>query len=122
MNQHILIVEDEAKLASLLQDYLTQSGFTTDILYDGSEVGDWLDKHTTSLILLDLMLPGKTGVDICKDVRKESDLPIIMTTGYSRQFSPEQALNSGIKKFAMKPLTQARLAILVREVLDSAKE
>ena len=57
MSQHVLIVEDEVKIASLLQDYLRQSGYETDSLYNGSEVEGWLAENSTDIVLLDLMLP-----------------------------------------------------------------
>ena len=63
MTQHILIVEDELKLSSLLQDYLIQSGFEVTCLHDGADVQPWLAEHHTNLVLLDIMLPNKSGVD-----------------------------------------------------------
>src|SRR5690554_1874455 len=80
MSQHILIVEDETKLASLLEDYLAQSGFEITAIHDGNEASTWLASNQPSLILLDLMLPGKSGLDIAKEVRKNSSVPIIMIT------------------------------------------
>ena len=84
MTQHILIVEDEVKLATLLQDYLVQSGFQVALIHDGALVEEWLASHQTNLVLLDIMLPGKSGVEICKDIRKHSRLPVIIITAKSR--------------------------------------
>lgn len=75
---HILIVEDELKLARLQADYLQNAGFDIDCLSNGLEVLPWLKANHTDLILLDLMLPGRDGLDICRDLR--SCLEIIVSS------------------------------------------
>jgi two-component system response regulator BaeR len=69
---HILIVEDEIKLASLLADYFIDAGFRTMLLHDGREVAPWLMEHTADVMLLDIMLPGKDGMAVCREVRERS--------------------------------------------------
>ena len=125
MSQHILIVEDEVKIASLLKDYLVQSGFEATILHDGSEVEDWLENNTTDLMLLDLMLPGKTGVDICKDVRKDSNLPIIMITAKVEEIDRLLGLELGADDYICKPFSPREVVARVKAVLrrsDSAEK
>jgi len=117
MNHHILIVEDEAKIASLLQDYLIQSGFETTVIHDGAEVEPWLDENTPTLILLDLMLPGKTGVDICKDVRKDSSLPIIMITAKVEEIDRLLGLELGADDYICKPFSPREVIARVKAVL-----
>ena len=117
MNQHILIVEDEAKIASLLQDYLIQSGFETTVIHDSAEVEPWLDENTPTLILLDLMLPGKTGVDICKDVRKDSSLPIIMITAKVEEIDRLLGLELGADDYICKPFSPREVIARVKAVL-----
>ena len=78
--KHILIVEDELKLARLQVDYLHNSGFDTNCLSNGLEVLPWLKATPTDLILLDLMLPGRDGLDICREIRSFSAVPIIRIT------------------------------------------
>jgi two-component system response regulator BaeR len=80
MAERILIVEDEVKLAGLLRDYLAQEGFDVAMLHRGDEVEDWVRAHETDLILLDLMLPGKSGLEVCKGLRAFTDVSIIMVT------------------------------------------
>ena len=80
MNQTILIVEDEEKLAALLGDYLRQSGFDSFWIPNGTEVLPRVRESLPDLILLDLMLPGRDGLDICKEIRTFSEVPIIMIT------------------------------------------
>ncbi|MBT5484736.1 MAG: response regulator, partial [Gammaproteobacteria bacterium] len=120
MSQHVLIVEDEVKIASLLQDYLRQSGFETDTLHDGSEVEQWLSDNSTSVILLDLMLPGKTGLDICKDVRKHSSLPIIMITAKVEEIDRLLGLELGADDYICKPFSPREVVARVKAVLRRA--
>ena len=117
MSQHILIVEDEVKLATLLRDYLTQSGFEVSLIHDGNEVAPWLADHQPSLILLDLMLPGKSGVDICKDVRKNSMLPIIMITAKVDEIDRLLGLELGADDYICKPFSPREVVARVKAVL-----
>jgi len=117
MSQHVLIVEDEVKIASLLQDYLRQSGYETDSLYNGSEVEGWLAENSTDIVLLDLMLPDKTGVDICKDVRKSSTLPIIMITAKVEEIDRLLGLELGADDYICKPFSPREVVARVKAVL-----
>ena len=76
MSQLVLIVEDEPKLSSLLQDYLQQSSYRTHVLDNGLEVANWVQEHQPALLLLDLMLPGLDGWEVCRRLQAESDVPI----------------------------------------------
>jgi two-component system response regulator BaeR len=80
VTEKILIVEDELKLASLLADYLKASGFEVFTLSDGMEVESWVRGNKPHLIILDIMLPGRDGMEICKNIRIFSRVPIIMVT------------------------------------------
>ena len=117
MSQHVLIVEDETKIASLLKDYLAQSGFETAVIHDGSEVEDWLENNSTSIMLLDLMLPGKAGIDICKDVRKDSSLPIIMITAKVEEIDRLLGLELGADDYICKPFSPREVVARVKTVL-----
>ena len=117
MSQHVLIVEDEIKIASLLQDYLLQSGFETDTLHDGSQVEEWLENNNTNIILLDLMLPGKSGVDICKDVRKDAALPIIMITAKVEEIDRLRGLELGADDYICKPFSPREVIARIKAVL-----
>ena len=117
MTQHVLIVEDETKIASLLNDYLAQSGFETTVIHDGSEVEGWLEGNSPSIMLLDLMLPGKSGVDICKDVRKDSSLPIIMITAKVEEIDRLLGLELGADDYICKPFSPREVVARVKAVL-----
>jgi two-component system response regulator BaeR len=117
MTQHILIVEDEVKLATLLQDYLIQSGFAATMIHDGLEVEGWLASNQTNLVLLDLMLPGKSGVEICKDIRKHSKLPVIMTTAKVDEIDRLLGLELGADDYICKPFSPREVVARVKAVL-----
>ncbi|MEA5097646.1 MAG: response regulator, partial [Burkholderiaceae bacterium] len=76
----ILIVEDEPKLAALLVDYLAQAGYPTTHIDNGLDVVPAVQASMPDLILLDLMLPGRDGIDICRELRGFSEVPIVMVT------------------------------------------
>ena len=117
MSQHVLIVEDETKIASLLNDYLVESGFETSVLYNGEDVEDWLNSNSTNIMLLDLMLPGKSGVDICKDVRRSSSLPIIMITAKVEEIDRLLGLELGADDYICKPFSPREVVARVKAVL-----
>jgi len=117
MSQHILIVEDELKLSSLLQDYLIQSGFEVTCLHDGAEVQPWLAEHHTNLVLLDIMLPNKSGVDICKDIRKHSQLPVIMITAKVDEIDRLLGLELGADDYICKPFSPREVVARSKAVL-----
>lgn len=117
MSQHILIVEDEVKLATLLQDYLKQSGFEVTMLHDGLEVEPWLAANQTSLVLLDIMLPGKSGMEICKDIRKTSQLPVIMITAKVDEIDRLLGLELGADDYICKPFSPREVVARARAVL-----
>ena len=80
MGATIMIVENEVKIATLLEDHLRHSGFDSVWLGDGSKVVPLVRQQMPDLILLDLMLPGRNGVDICQEIRTFSEVSIIMVT------------------------------------------
>jgi len=113
----ILIVEDEPKLAALEADYLMAAGFETHVIGDGGEVVDWVRAHSPDLMLLDLMLPGRDGLDICRDVRTFSDLPIIMVTARVEEIDRLIGLDSGADDYVCKPFSVRELVARVRAIL-----
>jgi len=117
MNDMILIVEDEPKLASLLSDYLKQSGFDTHILMDGMHVAPWVKLHLPSLMILDLMLPNKDGMEVCKEVRQFSDLPIIMATARIEEIDRLLGLELGADDYVCKPFSYREIVARVKAIL-----
>lgn len=117
MSEIILIVEDEEKIAQVLADYLHQAGFETHCLVDGMEVVQWIRSHQPRLILLDLMLPGRSGLEICKEVRSFSTIPIIMTTAKVEEIDRLLGLELGADDYICKPFSPREVVARVKTVL-----
>ena len=79
-SRKILIVEDDKDISMIEEAYLKAAGFETDIVDDGEKVCEMVEQEKYALILLDLMLPGKSGYDVCREIRDKVDIPIIMVT------------------------------------------
>jgi two-component system response regulator BaeR len=118
----ILIVEDEPKLANLLADYLKASGFEPFLLADGTEVVPWVREHKPDLILLDLMLPGRDGMDICKDIRTFSHVPIIMVTARIEEIDRLLGLELGADDYICKPFSPREVVARVKAVLRRTRD
>jgi two-component system response regulator BaeR len=113
----ILIVEDEPKLAQLLSDYLQSNGYATHIIDHGNDVVDWVRGNSPELLLLDLMLPGKGGLDICREVRAFSQLPIIMVTARVDEIDRLLGLELGADDYICKPFSPREVVARVKTVL-----
>ncbi len=120
MSDKILIVEDEPKLASLLSDYLQQAGFAASTLGNGLEVVPRVRAEGPDLILLDLMLPGRDGLDICKEIRTFSDVPIIMVTARIEEIDRLLGLELGADDYICKPFSPREVVARVKAVLRRA--
>lgn len=117
MEEKILIVEDEQRLAELHRDYLQQSGYATEWLADGLKVTPWVKEHPPALILLDLMLPGKDGLEICKEIRSFSNVPIIMVTARVEEIDRLLGLELGADDYICKPFSPREVVARVKTVL-----
>ena len=118
----VLIVEDEPKIADLLADYLhQQAGYRTVHLDRGDGVVDWARENQPDLILLDLMLPGMGGIDICKQLRAESMVPIIMITARVEEIDRLLGLELGADDYICKPFSPREVVARARAVLRRAR-
>ncbi len=111
---HILIVEDEENLAALMRDYLEKESFQVTILYSGSEVESFVQNNRVDVVLLDLMLPEKNGVDICRDLRQFSEVPVIMTTAKVEEIDRVLGLEIGANDYVCKPYSPRELVARVK--------
>ena len=114
---HILIVEDEERLASLLVDYLGAGGMTSHWLAEGTCVVSLVRQEPPDLILLDLMLPGKDGMEICKEIRSFSSVPIIMVTARVEEIDRLLGLELGADDYICKPYSPREVVARVKAVL-----
>jgi two-component system, OmpR family, response regulator BaeR len=122
MADRILVVEDEAKLAGLLRDYLIREGYEVSVLHRGDEVEPWLQRNEADLVLLDLMLPGKGGFDICKALRAARlELGIIMVTARVDEIDRLLGLELGADDYICKPFSPREVVARVKAVLRRGK-
>lgn len=115
--QKILIVEDEERVARLLSEYLTASGFEALMIHNGLEAVDTVKRENPDLILLDLMLPGKDGLEIAKEVRRFSDMPLIMITARVEEIDRLLGLELGADDYICKPFSFREVVARVKAVL-----
>lgn len=113
----ILIVEDEPKLAVLLADYLKASGHETAWIGNGLDVIPAIRAREPDLVLLDLMLPGRDGLDICRELRSFSELPVIMMTARVEEIDRLLGLELGADDYICKPYSPREVVARCRAVL-----
>lgn len=113
----ILVVEDEVKLAELLKDYLVQADFSPWLIHNGSEVVEQVKQNLPDLILLDLMLPGKDGLTICKEIRAFSNVPIIILTAKVEEIDRLLGLELGADDYICKPFSPREVIARIKTVL-----
>ncbi|MBQ4275234.1 MAG: response regulator transcription factor [Lachnospiraceae bacterium] len=119
--QKILIVDDDNNIAELISLYLTKECFETMIVNDGESVKGALDSFEPNLILLDLMLPGIDGYQVCREVRAESKIPIIMLSAKGEVFDKVLGLELGADDYMEKPFDSKELVARVKAVLRRYK-
>ena len=110
----ILIVEDDVDIAMLERDYLEMSGFETEMISDGTEAERAILAGGWDLVLLDVMLPGRSGYDICRTVRELVDTPILMVTARGEPADKIRGLGIGADDYIAKPFDPSELVARVR--------
>ena len=113
----ILIVEDDKKTASLVQLYLEREGFETVLAHDGHEALELAQRHRPIFIILDLMLPMVDGWEVCRELRKSSDVPILMLTARGEEVDRISGLTLGADDYVVKPFSLRELVARVKAVL-----
>jgi two-component system, OmpR family, response regulator BaeR len=113
----ILIVEDEPRLSSLMKDYLEASGYMTRIVDHGNEVIPVVRQQPPALVVLDLMLPGRDGLDVCRELRTFSDVPVIMVTARVEEIDRLLGLELGADDYLCKPFSPRELVSRVKAIL-----
>ena len=115
--QKILIVDDDENIAELISLYLTKECFDTKIVYNGEDALLAFDSYQPNLILLDLMLPGIDGYQVCREIRARSSTPIIMLSAKGELFDKVLGLELGADDYIMKPFDSKEMVARVRAVL-----
>ncbi len=121
MKQKILIVDDDSNIAELISLYLTKECFDTHIVNDGESALREFEQYSPNLILLDLMLPGIDGYEVCREIRKISTVPIIMLSAKGEVFDRVLGLELGADDYIIKPFDSKELVARVKAVLRRFK-
>ncbi len=121
MAKKVLVVDDEPKIVRLVQAYLERAGFRVIPAYRGQEALDLFHREEPALIVLDLMLPDRDGMDVAREIRKKSDVPIIMLTARTEEADRVAGLELGADDYVVKPFNPRELVARVRAVLRRAE-
>ena len=112
-----LIVDDDLNICELLRLYIEKDGYSTVVANDGIEAIKKFKEENPALVLLDLMLPGKDGLEVCREIRKESNCPIIMLTAKGEVFDKVLGLELGADDYMVKPFEGKEVTARIRAVL-----
>ena len=121
MNELILVVDDEPKIVRIARDYLERSGFRVAAAHDGVSALASARQQRPDLVVLDLNLPGMDGLDVCRALRRESSVPIIMLTARAEETDRLIGLELGADDYIVKPFSPRELVARVRAVLRRAQ-
>lgn len=117
MTKNVLLVEDDEELASLVHDYLVNNGYQVDVVIDGNKAVSHIAETPPDLVILDVMLPGKTGMDVCREVRPNYQGPILMLTALDDDMDQMLGLELGADDYIIKPVKPRLLLTRIRTLL-----
>ena len=119
--RRILVVEDDARIADMLDNYLQAQGWRTTLLANGLQVVPEIRRMEPSLVLLDIMLPGQDGVEVCREVRRFSAVPIIMVTARVDEIDRLIGLEVGADDYVCKPFSPREVVARIKALLRRAE-
>ena len=114
----VLVVEDEESISDALAYMLRKEGFEVAVCPTGPDALEVFDRHGADLVLLDLMLPGPAGTEVCRSLRERSDVPVIMLTAKDTEVDRAVGLELGADDYVTKPFTWRELLTRIQAVLD----
>lgn len=117
MDNKLLLVDDDKELCGMLKDYLAQEGYTADTAYDGDSAVEQALNHNYCLIVLDIMLPGRSGFEVLKSVREQSTVPVLVLTARGEDMDSVIGLELGADDYVAKPCSPRVLLAHIRAVL-----
>ena len=118
----ILVVDDEPKIVEIVKSYLEKNGYDVVCAYDGGSALALFDQYAPSLVVLDLMLPGVPGEEVCAAIRKKSRTPVIMLTAKTDEESVLEGLGIGADDYVLKPFSPRELVARVEVILRRTAE
>ncbi len=116
-NQHVLVVDDDRNICELIRLYLEKEGFSVTLAYDGQAALNMFKESTPSLVLLDIMLPKMDGFQVCREIRRISNIPIIMLTAKGETFDKVLGLELGADDYMVKPFENKELVARIKAAL-----
>lgn len=117
MNNKVLIVDDDKNICELIKLYVESEGYVTKIVNEGDKAFDTFKEWQPDIIILDVMLPGKSGFEILNDIKKESNVPVIMLTAKGSTYDKITGLDSGADDYIVKPFDARELIARIKAVL-----
>jgi len=115
--QTILIADDNKQISSILEEYAKKEGFLTKVAYDGQEAINMFKIVQPDIVLLDVMMPKKDGFEVCREIRKTSNTPVIMITARGEDFEKIMGLDIGADDYIVKPFSPGEVMARVRAIL-----
>ena len=116
-NQKVLVVDDDRNICELIRLYLEKEGFSVVLAYDGQSAVELFKETTPSVVLLDIMLPKMDGFQVCREIRRISNIPIIMLTAKGETFDKVLGLELGADDYMVKPFENKELVARIKAVL-----
>ena len=119
MSKHVVLVEDETNIAEAIRFLLGRDGWRVETLANGGNAAEVIRAARPDLVMLDVMLPGKTGFEILAELRSDAslaDLPVLMLTARGQSRDREMALKAGVSRFMTKPFSNEEMLTVVREL------
>lgn len=113
----ILIADDNRQISSILEEYAKKEGYTTKTAFDGLEAIELFNKTSPDIVLLDVMMPKMDGFEVCREIRKTSNTPVIMITARGEDFEKIMGLDIGADDYMVKPFSPGEVMARVRAVL-----
>jgi diguanylate cyclase (GGDEF)-like protein len=114
---HVLIVDDDLSVRNTMQEYITNAGFRSLTAATGEEALELVEKNDFAVVITDIRLPGLGGLELTKVIKKKNGIDVIVVTGYSDDYSYEEAINTGASDFVIKPVRLEELLLRLKRVL-----
>jgi DNA-binding response OmpR family regulator len=126
MKYNILVVEDQKEIGDIVSKYLDKEGYLSHVVEDGFEALDYFSSHPTHLVLLDVMMPGIDGFEVLKEIRKLSDVPVIMLTARQEEVDRIKGFDTGADDYVIKPFSpkelMRRIRVLLKRIYHESEE
>lgn len=126
MKYQILVVEDQKEISDIVLKYLDKEGYHTFVARDGFEALSYFNNHSVHLVLLDIMMPGIDGFDVLKEIRKTSDIPVIMLTAKQEEVDRLKGFDTGADDYVVKPFSarelMRRIKVLLKRIYHESDE